>query len=120
MTITEFLTARLDEDEAAVRDAELHLERGVITREISPWELIVDSHPDVLDRTGGRPLVTIHPDRVRAEVEAKRHIVAYWADPAGQWDARQAEAARAQKDRTLRVLALPYAEHHDYDESWRP
>ena len=60
------------------------------------------------------------PARVLAECEAKRRIVQMWADPTGQWSGPQAEAARAQKDRTLRILALPYADHPDYDEAWRP
>jgi len=57
------------------------------------------------------------PARVLAEVEAKRRIVAGIADA-------DAEAAYIIGTFTawdvLRLLALPYADHADYREEWRP
>lgn len=56
--------------------------------------------------------------RVLAECAAKRAIVAGWSDPMGRLDASQADAARAEKMRTLRLLAQPYVDHPDFREEW--
>jgi hypothetical protein len=49
------------------------------------------------------------PARVLAECAAKRRIIA----------AHEA-ADFALNDDVIRLLALPYAEHPDFDEAWRP
>lgn len=68
--------------------------------------------------------------RVRAECEAKRGIIAEHADPfyaeigvcavcaegVGRLDGEHMAAPC----RTLRFLALPYAGHADYQDTWRP
>ena len=107
-TLTDFLLTRIAEDEAtalAGRNADviwpLRGALGVVT-------------------TGEDLYLAVTPDRVLAECEAKRRIIAAWPDPFGQWTAVQADAARAQKDPTLRALALPYATHPDYRDEWRP
>jgi len=52
--------------------------------------------------------VTRHdPARVLAECEAKRLLV--------EWLAME-----PREDQALAFLALPYADHPDYDEAWRP
>lgn len=141
VTLTEFLLARIAEDEEAARVASP-----------SPWSYpgiesvaggtlydatrrivdVVYEHPADHDGTiirhllepeadaNGAHIARHDPARVLAECEAKRRVVNMWADPFGQWSAAQADAARAQKDLTLRLLALPYADHPDYDEKWRP
>jgi len=48
------------------------------------------------------------PDRITAEVEAKRHLVRW----CGQWG----EPAFREP---LAFLALPYSDHPDYREEWR-
>jgi hypothetical protein len=131
MTITEFLTARLDEDEAGamstfsvyVRPADGG--KGVLidhdTNPVLPgalrgiamegdWtELTYSHHPS--------------PARVLAEVEAKRRIVAEYANE--QWVMEQGhrtewtEGGQAARETVLRLLAQPYADHPDYDEAWR-
>lgn len=63
---------------------------------------------------------TFRPERMLADIQAKRRILAAWPDPFGTWTAEQADAARAVKEQTLRLLALPYAGHYDYREEWRP
>ena len=110
MTLTEFLTARFDEDEkaarAAARAAGYH------------WS------PDPKPGRDGAPSIDRHqarhdPARVLAECKAKRqiigHLAAYGREgiedfrdgyAAGMWDA-------------LRFLAQPYAEHPDYLPEWR-
>jgi len=53
------------------------------------------------------------PTRVLAECETKRRIVelcAYWQRPVDGLDGED----------ILRLLALPYADHPDYREEWRP
>jgi len=95
MMLAEFLAARLDEDEAWARDT----------------DLLAVAHP-------------IHAiaGRVLREVEAVRHIMDLCAHslsyeppvPArkrGEW---------ALASLVLEGLALPYADHPDYDEAWRP
>ncbi len=134
MTITEFLTARLDEDEAGamstfsvyVRPADGG--KGVLidhdTNPVLPgalrgiamegdWtELTYSHHPS--------------PARVLAEVEAKRQIVTTYAAHDDEPMSSDAgfhncgdSCVYSAMDWTLRVLALPYASHADYDEAWR-
>ncbi|MCB9376995.1 MAG: hypothetical protein H6515_14165 [Microthrixaceae bacterium] len=104
MTLTDFLLARIAEDEAAVQGAR-----------------IADG-----------------PARVLAECEAKRRIVAlvepewtedgrvaYWEPAlmryrhARDFPVLDHSYIRAWED-VLRVLALPHADHPDYDDGWRP
>jgi hypothetical protein len=58
------------------------------------------------------------PARELAEVEAKRKLIelAY-----RQWDhATNFDYYGIDDDDTYRLLALPYADHADYREEWRP
>ena len=57
--------------------------------------------------------------RVLAECETKRRIVALHGevDPCDAHDGATFETVDCE---TLQVLALPYADHPDYDEEWRP
>ena|SRR5690606_20281138 len=100
MTITEFLTARYDEEEAVARAA-----LG------SP-------------RRNGKT----HARRVLADIAAKRRLVelcATWrADGERHVAGRDAMsiAARTQAitaETVLRALAQPYADHPDFDPAWR-
>lgn len=98
MSLAEFLLARIAEDEAAARDPQwLALEYGV----------------DSFGRDAFRT-------RVLAECEAKRRIVELQAAndddrhlPGFYYKAQMIE-------RILRALALPYADHPDYRQEWRP
>lgn len=105
MSLAEFLRARLDEDEAVARAADVPITRG-------PMPLAARQH------------CSRHaPARVLAEVDAKRFVVdtlrSY--EPSDEWDTepdmgkRKNNAAGA-----LRRMALPYADHPDYDEEWKP
>jgi len=69
-----------------------------------------------------------NPARVLAEVDAKRRIVELH-EPANVEDSEEAVCMTcddlrgiepAYPCRTLRLLALPYANHPDYQDSWRP
>lgn len=94
-TLTEFLLARIAEDEAAAHD---RLGKGALsTSVILQWQ----------------------QHRVLAECEAKRRIVelhAYDWNPRGLCMACDIDGPCP----TLHALALPYDAHPDYDEAWRP
>ncbi|MGB2557718.1 DUF6221 family protein [Cellulosimicrobium cellulans] len=133
-TLTEFLLARIAEDEGRLDlpDAEVVLNSsGEVSHRGDGWvsrgdcpvcgAYQYDGTEEVTEEAWWEHAETVHQrSRLLAECETKRRIVTMWADPFGQWNAPQADAARAQKDSTLRLLALPYADHPDYDETWRP
>lgn len=110
MTITEFLTARLDEDEAVAREALLHYQHVLGIR-----HTFTANQGTSVAMT---PLVAL------AEVDAKRRIVEeytkeHWVMEQGhrtEWT----EGGQAARETVLRLLALPYADHPDYDERWKP
>jgi hypothetical protein len=109
LTITEFLTARYDEDEA-VAQAALYVPGS----DEFNWS-DVDYNSVVASAHGMR----WEPARVLADISAKRRVLLIWTDPTGRWSAEQADAARSIKERALRYLAQPYAEHPDFDPAWR-
>ena len=89
MNLSEFLLARIAEDEMQARK---HL---------------LDA-----DRHGWGS----YPARVLAECDAKRRIVEL-ADRDDNWRYGMHSEAIGE---VLRLLALPYADHPDYREEWRP
>lgn len=103
MTLADFLLARIAEDEASARGRQMQVAAQF------------GKHDPVSDRIAGQPW----PARVLAESEAKRRIVEMYIhlrspavfDPMG---------AHVGLGRSLRLLALPYAEHPDYGQKWRP
>jgi len=122
MTITEFLLARIAEDEDRAKRAGFGYG--------SVWQVEVDSAEDwaTVHADGRRDMVGCEdgdvsdhiarhdPARVLAECESKRRIVVRLQMsrmlPVQIGD----HAAEA----ILRALALPHADHPDYDEAWRP
>jgi len=119
MSFVDFLLARLDEIEAAAAAERAH-----------PG---MNEYDD--DDTYNSPA------RVLADVEAKRRIVERFAQGKAEWAAAcedysdwaagtPSRAGRATTSvsrdglnelaRVLRLLALSYADHPDYDEVWRP
>ena len=127
-----FLRARLDEDErVALAAAE---ESRTWTRQshcdYSVPNLPIDDHTLWFgDRIVGevgfgdgemRPAEAEHiarhdPARVLAEVDAKRRIV----DRCEHYQTYE-DYGWALADEVLSLLALPYADHPDYREEWRP
>lgn len=116
-TLLEFLIERINEDEAAARESDADSWRG---------------HVHDIDVRGW-----FKPDRVLAEVVAKRRIVDQARDIDciidGEWGASrksdkvwdqdftfQQGDGRAQGWDILKLLALPYADHPEYRAEWAP
>ena len=103
-----FLTARLDEDEAAaLKDTNAPAE-ALRFVDADEWS---------------QPLIWLaNADRVLREVEAKRAILADHATDPEVGCITSCKTCDAEFSlypcRTVRLLALPYADHPDYDQSW--
>ena len=137
MTLTDFLLARIDEDEAVALNA-LHPDAKGI-----PGEWVTEHYgsqyhdePDrchIAEDRAGHYWTVAHevsipnaehmarhdPARVLAECEVKRRIVDL-AREARETDGAGYATADAYMRDVLRLLALPYAEHPDYRDEWKP
>lgn len=109
-TLTEFLLARIAEDESRARSA---------VSALSDWDCWAAVGSDAITIRKyevGAHIAHQSPGRVLAECERNRQIVAFAADAAEQeWWWR-----RTVGDPLLELLALPYADHPDYQSEWRP
>lgn len=118
-----FLKARLDEDERAptpgreaLDDLRFELKRG------EPyWQHLASRVEDGLD------IQTVAWEaRVRREVAAKRAILARYEDCLARMEdpdysaATARDQAREYEDFVLPNLAVPYANHPDYQQEWKP
>lgn len=137
MTLTEFLLARIAEDEAAARAATQgrwtydHDDEDGITSDSTahnPGGYVAQTSYDGQSLTEGNSqsdgvhIARFHPARVLAECEAKRRIVELvdWLNNQSA-DFRVPPILSDLPSRlVLRHLALPYADHPGYDEAWRP
>jgi hypothetical protein len=104
MTLEEFLLARIAEDEIAARSA-------AKTHPPAGWTVAYDAE-------------TMHtrrhdPARVLAECEAKRRIVQH-SERAHELAKVGPSAGDGAWFLACRYLAVPYADHPDYREEWRP
>jgi hypothetical protein len=114
MTLVEFLLARIDEDEAHVTSA--------------AWATIRQTDPAAKKASAAEHLTVLAAPRVLAECNAKREIVRrctpLTVPAAGGWPRNVTVTGYTilgTGDETiLRLLAAVYADHPDYDESWRP
>ena len=91
MTLAEFLLARIAEDEEALRP---------------------------MSRLPSFDGPKIDPAFVLAECEAKRQIVKEHLEAGETWC--PSCDGQTQPCKTLRLLALPYADHPDYRQDWKP
>lgn len=108
MTLTEFLLARIAEDEAAAKRAGSHNGGATFAN---------DNYGCLL----------VQPGRVLAECEAKRRIAELHQQ---EWGSEEGDdfmgSGRCITDGefhpcpTLREMGRPYADHPDYREEWRP
>lgn len=108
MTLTEFLLARIAEDEAAARRA-LVDEHGNQVWQAQQW---VELETDALTH-----VYRHDPHAVLAECEAKRRLIE--AAEEWRWD-RDLAGPDPHSDWVLELLALPYAGHPDYRDEWKP
>jgi hypothetical protein len=100
-----FLRARADDDAAKIAAMEREQTR-VRTGPIFQGQ--------TLDWLTGVDLF-VSPDRWRAEVETKRRII-----DECERTLRYEDYGFNLAEETLQLLALPHADHPDYDEWWRP
>ena len=101
-TLTDFLLARIAEDEAEGARAETG----------PPRSYEQDGDPIVEYQISW----TIQP-RLLVEARVKRELLALHS----QYDLDESGEPHGREDcTTLRLLALPYASHPDYRDEWRP
>jgi hypothetical protein len=107
--LADFLLARIDEDNALAYSADQDAQT------LAP---ITD---DLSAEPGDHRILHMFrwsPARVLADCEAKRRIVEDYLSQLNShrsgWD------ARTPRDLPLRALALPYSDHADYRDEWRP
>ncbi|MFI7890901.1 DUF6221 family protein [Streptomyces sp. CACIS-1.16CA] len=145
-----FLKARLDDDAAAIPQGlpDWHFpgSRVVVAEGFDKYDVIDESLKDMLERdeslmpfgcvavtdydADAKYIARHDPARTLREVEAKRLIIEChepWT--AGNGDIICGRCGREHIDgrpgghfpcQTLRLLALPFADHPDYLEEWRP
>ena len=124
--LTEFLLARIAEDEAAARAAggedwytALVPGRAMMKRDDEPQHTVVDSPAtlvsyEVTSAEKGEHIARHDPARVLAECEAKRRIVERCsAVDVGMPSPRLAQGIIAE-------MATAHADHADYRAEWRP
>lgn len=110
--LTEFLTARLTDKEGRARE----LEAAYARDEVRVGASVVNAGALVI------------PARMLAECAAKRRIVELHVRsakdghicPSSRGDGTLWSFLDDPACDTLRLLALPYADHSDYREEWRP
>jgi hypothetical protein len=101
MTLTEFLLARIAEDEALLVGADM-------------------DGPSVFTHVQGT-VVGMTPKRFLAECEAKRRIVEDFTDLRDESPRfGMTPSYLAAMEGCLRHLAAVYADHPDYDDEWKP
>lgn len=125
MTLTEFLLARIAEDEAVARatlDYFDPLDWGDHTEDFDAWRM-----QGPVDGPSGYGSLIVDPHRVLAQCQAMRAAIeAAWDDHVridGEWGMCQGqeelEAANDYPD-VVAALGTIYADHPDYDPTWRP
>ncbi|MFH9610440.1 DUF6221 family protein [Streptomyces sp. NPDC017448] len=137
--LVQFLRARYDEDAELARqaaevgplatwDSSLDILLGVALKNRRRWAGAGGA--DALDGAAVAHAARHDPARVLAEVEAKQRIIEChepWT--AANGDIICGRCGREHVDgrpgghfpcQTLRLLALPYAAHPDYQDAWRP
>ena len=129
MTLTEFLLARIAEDEAVATAATpgpwRHNQDGDVLS--SEWCVVdTESGANPPDVTDAAHIARHDPARILAECEAKRQIIdehQIEVGGASQCCVRCGvpgyESIEAPCD-TIKYLALPYANHPDYLPEWKP
>lgn len=112
VTLTEFLLARIAQEEALAHDA---ASEGRAPR--TGWQLWTNKKSTTPggEVLGPRGTVEASPARVLAECEAKRRIVDTLSPLAGGYGGDETVVYMD----VLRTLASVYVDHPDYREEWR-
>jgi hypothetical protein len=136
MTLTEFLTARLDEDEAAAKDAlseRWHIDTEGNVRDESTLYVATGPWDGPVDEADAAHIARHDPARVLREVEAKRKILdSYCASlgalewlksrqstrPIGETDIPGTERELYILRPVIESLAAVWSYHPDYDPAW--
>ena len=108
LTLPDFLLARIAEDEEVARDT-------LTAHELLDWSELGDPAMGMAgptDGPSGYVSIVIDPARVLAECAAKRRILRIWFE--------SEFCERDVMNDVIDALALPYADHPDYREEWRP
>lgn len=116
MTLVDFLLARIAEDEAAADLVLRPYGDHAATNDADWWRREREWFDMGLSSDETSLLTRMTPQRVLAECDAKRRIVRY-AVSRGQVRNRIREPWDWW---ALRLIALPYSEHPDYREEWKP
>jgi hypothetical protein len=103
--LSEFVLARATDDEELARQ---YGDPPGLTSGLA-WAVDVD-----------RRVLEVDPSRLVAECEAKRRIAAELADAVSNYEVNLGpEGEVTRLTFVLRALALPYADHPDYQPEWR-
>jgi hypothetical protein len=117
VTITEFLTARYDEEERQANAA-----RGILGMEIA-WHATADLHRLSNFTLADAAYVASRPPSLAlADVAAKRAIVKFADVVDGMAETIYQEFSSYPDDEgadLLKILVQPYADHPDFDPAWR-
>jgi hypothetical protein len=100
VTLTEFLLARITEDEAVASRGGRHNAPGVFAN---------DNYGCLL----------VDPARILAECEVKRWIIGLHLIGWDPYDAHDVVLHSHDRD-TMRALVLPYSDHPDCRDEWKP
>lgn len=131
MTITEFLTARYDEDEVVARWATAgrwtvrpNGDSPWVTRADRPdvWLAITSPDPGSSKTANADHIARHNPAHVLADITAKRAIVSNMRtalDQSWQDSADTRVLVEHLATTVLCRLAQPYADHPDFDPTWR-
>lgn len=105
-TLTDFLLARIAEDEAAAKYAE------------ATWTSVPSTQRVLAECNAKRQIIKTHLDN---ESQVASYRSPRWADAMNDDDRlnwRKAEARRAATERVVHTLAQVYADHPNYQPEW--
>lgn len=127
-----FLRARLDGDERVARSAWpgpwTATPNGEGASELHGPQILSSSPPPVLaEDADAQHIARWDPARALVEVDARRRIIAQYeaiceqvSNPVSAANFERAYAMKGELRDVLELIALPYADHPDYREEWRP
>jgi Family of unknown function (DUF6221) len=115
-TLTDFLLARIAEDERAARAASHQKVAGPFHGHWRSDSALLSAN-GALEASDRTHIARHDPARVLAECEAKRQLL---SDETLTYGVRANGESSAFHLRVMGYLALPYADHPDYREEWRP